>query len=168
MLVHRRRDARILHGQSKRIHGDAAHFTRRPFSRSVTPPSSLLLGRFASNGVEKEFSSSRSPEIEHVHQRPSTFIERLIANPPEVPDVFNKAQYRSLIGNAVIHEIDLGPRRDHKKRNAGTISAAALIRTGSCRSTTAGPGQPRPPPRDRTAEKARLAISLKVNPVEAA
>ena len=34
--------------------------------------------------------------------------------------------------------------------------------------TDSAPGQPRPPPRDSTAEKARLAISLKVNPVEAA
>ena len=47
-------------------------------------------------------------------------------------------------------------------------SGATLLRPGLEALRDLAAGQPRPPPRCSTAEKARLAISLKVNPVEAA
>jgi hypothetical protein len=68
----------------------------------------LLPGRLASNGIEEGFGGSRPPEIKQVQKRAGSLVKGLVADASELPVVLNKAQYRGLIRNTMVHEIDGG------------------------------------------------------------
>ena len=65
-------------------------------------------------------------EVKHVQQRPGVRVKRAASDEAGVPVILDKAQDRTLIGQAVVHKVFLGVRRDHQQRLARAEAGNAL------------------------------------------
>src|SRR5262249_12053906 len=81
-------------------------------------------------GIEEQASRAVSLEVEHVEQAPGLLVERLAAEPAEVPVVLDEPQDRSLVGERTVHEVRLREGRHDDQRKAGTVATAALKDAG--------------------------------------
>src|ERR1700678_1255935 len=97
-------------------------------------PQQLL--RFAGIRVEDKSAPGGVREVEHVVDGTRERVERTITDPfTRPPVVFDEADRRALIENGVIHVVGLRIGRDHKIRQAWTVTATPLR---MCRSRWAG------------------------------
>src|ERR1035437_4739152 len=76
------------------------------------------------HGIKKNRVFALVAEIKHVLEGTCDHIERPIRDSRQAPVVFDKSDNRTKIGKAMIHEVSSRVRRNHQRRNSGTISAA--------------------------------------------
>ena len=67
-------------------------------------------------------------EIEHAREGARQLVERIGADPTQVPVVLDEAKNRGLVGERVIDEVVPREWRDHQQRQPGTVAASALVR----------------------------------------
>src|SRR5262249_58147074 len=89
------------------------------------PPAALGAG----GGFEKELAGPSPPpgEVEEPVKRAGLRVHGEVADPAQVPVVFDEAQDRGLVGHAVVHEVRVRPRRDGEQRLPRAIAAAILV-----------------------------------------
>src|SRR5580698_11627019 len=117
----------------KRLSGAAGRFHRVLMQRRVGRSALRRVYRLTAGFREDQGGGVESRvEVEHVVQGAGDGIKRSGYALSVEPVVLDKTDDRALIGDAVIHEVLLGPRRDHQQRKPGAIAAPAL------RMTTAG------------------------------
>ena len=74
----------------------------------------LLRHNYSGSRIENKLSCFRTAaEIEHVVQRACNCIGRTVSYPPEVPIVFNEAEDRRLIRDAIVDKVLLCPSRNN-------------------------------------------------------
>src|SRR2546421_4243839 len=89
----------------------------------------VLLDCCSGLGIQDEPVSARTilAEVEHVVQSARDCVGRAVANPAEVPVVFDETKNGGLIGDGVIDEVRLCPGRNHEQGQARTKAAAAIL-----------------------------------------
>src|SRR5690349_11292685 len=89
---------------------------------------SSLRQDYACRRVEDERGSGPSPEIEHPIQLSGNHIRGTIANAAETPVVFDKAENRRLIGNAMVNVVLLCKGRNDEQGKTRAIATTAVLR----------------------------------------
>jgi hypothetical protein len=69
-------------------------------------------------------------EIEHPQDRPGRGVEGLVADPPQSPVIFDEAEDRCYVIDAVIDVVALRQRRNHKERQPLPVASAVQVRPG--------------------------------------
>src|SRR5262245_27908174 len=90
--------------------------------------------------VEEQLARPARAEVEHVGDRPGELVERAIADPPELPVVFDEPDHGGLIGERVVDGVGPAPRRDHDEWHPRPVAAATLVAREARRMRAALPG----------------------------
>src|SRR5712691_865381 len=91
---------------------------------------SVMSQWFTRRRIEEELSRMLiivTAETKHIQQGAGAHIEQLgIANPAQLPVVFNQPQNRALVGDGVVNVVLLGEGRNHQQRQPWTVAATSL------------------------------------------
>src|SRR6266852_1032406 len=91
---------------------------------------SVMSQWFTRRRIEEELSRMLIvviAETKHIQQGAGTHIEGLgMANPAQLPVVFNQPQNRALVGDGVVNVVLLGEGRNDQQRQPWTVAAASL------------------------------------------
>lgn len=110
-------------GRCEQRAGPAGRPDRPRGSQSPSPEAAIS----PENGSRTRVIVASLAEIEHRQQGAGDRVEGAAADATEVPVVFNEAQDRALVGEAVIDKVLARERRDDQQRQAGPVAAAALL-----------------------------------------
>src|SRR5260370_26641234 len=94
---------------------------------SIVPISISVMSQwFSRRRIEEELSRMLiivTAETKHIQQGAGAHIEGLeIANPAQLPLVFNQPQNRDLVRDGVVNLVPLGEGRNHQQRQPWTLA----------------------------------------------